>query len=552
LVVSFSVACKLVYSRPNGEAVRGFFEALAEPVAPVAEALASKSNPWPCSVEQKQPSNAAATLLRMEAISKRFGATVALDGVSLQLHAGQVLGLIGENGAGKSTLMSVLSGAHRPDGGTMELAGERYSPRGPHDSRLAGVAMIYQELNLAPDLSVEDNILLGQERSRFGMLDRRTNGRFARAALDRLGHGDLPLHIPVRQLSVGMKQVVEIARALVSQAKVIVFDEPTSSLARTDIERLFQTIDRLKQEGLGIVYISHFLDEIRRVCDSYLVLRDGKSVSSGQLAGTTEAEIVSLMVGRGIDELYPKVAHTPGDVLLSVQNLTGTIKPHDVSFDLRRGEILGLAGLVGAGRTELARSIFALEPIRSGSVRIGTSLLRNTPKARIQAGLGFVSENRKEEGLALGRSIADNITYSRLQPYSCAGWLNLRERRRAVNRWMQQLEIKADSPDSAIESLSGGNQQKVALARVLHQRADVLLLDEPTRGIDVGTKAIIYRLMGELAAAGQAILFVSSYFQELLHVCDRIGVMSRGRLREIRPAENWSEESLLARAIESN
>jgi ribose transport system ATP-binding protein len=257
------------------------------------------------------------------------------------------------------------------------------------------------------------------------------------------------------------------------------------------------------------------------------------------------------MVGRRIDELYPNVPHTPGEVVLSVDSLSGTRKPRDVSLELRRGEILGLAGLVGAGRTELMRSIFALDPVRSGRVRIGTATPRPTPKARIRAGLGYVSEDRAHEGLAQSRSIADNVTYSGLAPYSLLGWLRLGKRRRAVAQWIDRLEIKAASPEIAVESLSGGTQQKVALARVLHQRADVLLLDEPTRGIDVGTKATIYRLMGELAAAGHAVVFVSSYFQELLRVCDRIGVMSRGRLREIRPVSEWTEESLLSRAIES-
>ena len=488
----------------------------------------------------------------MTAISKRFGATRALDGVSLELRAGEVLALIGENGAGKSTLMNVLSGAHSPNDGGMELAGQNYAPRGPHDARRAGIAMIYQELNLAPDLSVEENIMLGQERSRWGVLDRASQRRLAGTALARLGHADLPLETPVNRLSVGMQQLVEIARALVGQTKVIVFDEPTSSLTRADVERLFQTIARLRQEGLGVIYISHFLEEIRRVCDNYVVLRDGQSVASGTLAGTNEAQLVSLMVGRGIEELYPSVPHTPGETVLSVAGLYGVSQPQDASFDLRRGEILGLAGLVGAGRTELVRSIFALDRVRSGCVRVGTIYPSPTPKARIRAGLAYVSEDRKREGLAVARSIADNVTYSRLFPYSRGGWLNLNKRRLAVMNWMQRLEIKATSPEVAVESLSGGNQQKVALARVLHQRADVLLLDEPTRGIDVGTKATIYRLIGELAAAGQAVLFVSSYFQELLRVCDRIGVMSRGRLREIRPADEWTEESLLSRSIESN
>ena len=257
------------------------------------------------------------------------------------------------------------------------------------------------------------------------------------------------------------------------------------------------------------------------------------------------------MVGRGIEELYPSVPHTPGETVLSLSGLSGVTKPQDVSFDLRRGEILGLAGLVGAGRTELLRSIFALDPVRSGRVRVGTIYPSTTPKARIRSGLAYVSEDRKREGLAHARSIADNITYSRLSPYSHWGWLNLNQRRHAVAEWIERLEIKAASPERAVETLSGGSQQKVALARAMHQRAEVLLLDEPTRGIDVGTKANIYRLIGELAAAGQAILFVSSYFQELLRVCDRIGVMSRGRLREIRSVDAWTEESLLSRAIES-
>jgi ribose transport system ATP-binding protein len=487
----------------------------------------------------------------MVGISKHFGATRALRGVSLELRPGQALALIGENGAGKSTLMKVLSGAHTPDAGNMELAGKTYAPRGPHAARLAGVAMIYQELNLAPDLSVVENVMLGQEQARWGVIDRVAQRQRARAALQRLGHADLPLETPVGRLSVGLQQLVEIARALASNAKVIIFDEPTSSLGPADVERLFQTIALLRQQGLGVIYISHFLKEIRRVCDSYTLLRDGETVASGELAAATEAHIVSKMVGRRIDELYPTVPHTPGEVLLSLAGLSGATKPRDVSFDLKRGEILGLAGLVGAGRTELLRSIFALDPVRKGSVRVGTIYPSATPKARIRSGLAYVSEDRSREGLAQARSIADNITYSRLSPYSRWGWLNLEQRRRVVTEWIARLEIKTASQENAVETLSGGTQQKVALARALHQGADILLLDEPTRGIDVVTKATIYRLVGELAATEHAILFVSSYFQELLHVCDRIGVISRGRLREIRPADAWTEESLLSQAIES-
>ncbi|TXT28767.1 MAG: ribose transport system ATP-binding protein [Planctomycetota bacterium] len=500
-------------------------------------------------------------LLSMSGISKSFGATQALCDVSLDVPAGRVLALIGENGAGKSTLMKVLSGAHAPDAGTMMLNGNRFGPNGPHDARLAGVGMIYQELNLAPDLSVEDNIMLGQERSRFGLLNRATQRAKVREALDLLGHPDLKPSTPVRELPIAQQQLVEIARALASDCKVIVFDEPTSSLTRSDVEHLFAVIRRLKSAGLGVVYISHFLEEIRQVCDCYAVLRDGRSVGSGELADATNADIVSLMVGRSVAELFPSVPHTPGEVVLSVSDLSGVSLPCDVSFELRRGEILGIAGLIGAGRTELLRCLFGLDEVVRGRFEAVTrpsgsgpvSHDRPLPNGRgTDRRFGLVSEDRKTEGLAQSRSIADNLTYSRLKPYSRFGWLNLKRRRAAVVDWMRRLQVKAASPEQTVGELSGGNQQKVAIARVLHQEADILLLDEPTRGIDVGTKAEIYRLMGEQAAAGKAILFVSSYLTELLAVCDRVAVMSRGRLKEIRPAQDWTEEAVMAVAVSVN
>ena len=269
----------------------------------------------------------------------------------------------------------------------------------------------------------------------------------------------------------------------------------------------------------------------------------------GDLVGTTDAEIVSMMVGRGVSELFPTVSHTPGETLLSITNLSGERSPNSVKLELKRGEILGLAGLIGAGRTELLRSLFALDPIRSGEVKVASVSIDQNTQARIRAGLGLVSEDRKTEGLAQTRSIADNLTYSRLQPYPRSGLLMLGKRRTDVLHWMKRLKVKAGSPDQTIGELSGGNQQKVAIARVLHQQADVLLLDEPTRGIDVGTKSEIYRLMGELAADGKAIIFVSSYLTELLAVCDRIGVMSGGVLREVRPASEWTDESIMSVAV---
>lgn len=490
-----------------------------------------------------------AVILTMAGVRKRFGATQALRGVDLEARCGEVLALIGENGAGKSTLMKVLSGAHRPDEGKMELLGRPYAPGGPNQARLAGVAMIYQELNLAAHLSVEDNILLGQERQRFGWLDRRSGRAIAKEALARLGHWQLDVRTPVERLSVGMQQVVEIARALASRAKVVVFDEPTSSLSRHDVDSLFEAIRKLREEGLAIIYISHFLEEIRRICNRFLVLRDGQTVGGGEVAATTDPQIVSMMVGRSVGELFPQVPHKPGVALLTVDGLSGRKLPQGVSLELRRGEILGIAGLVGAGRTEFLRSLFALDPVRGGKIRIGMLAPAATPRARIRAGLGMVSEDRKGEGLAQQRSIADNLTYSRLAPYSRFGWLNLRRREAAVQQWIDRMAIKARSPAQAVTELSGGTQQKVAIARVLHQQADVLLLDEPTRGIDVGTKAEIYRLIGELASAGKAVIFVSSYLPELLATCDRVGVMSRGRLREIRAAKAWTEEAVLSCAV---
>ena len=378
----------------------------------------------------------------------------------------------------------------------------------------------------------------------MGVVDRSAQRRLARAALERLGHADLPLETPVRRLSVGMQQVVEIARALVGQSKVIVFDEPTSSLARADVERLFQTIGRLRQEGLGVIYISHFLEEIRRVCDSYLVLRDGKSVASGTLAGTSEAQIVSLMVGRRVDELYPSVPHTPGETLLSVMVFAACQSRKMCRSIFAAARSWAWPDWSARDGPNWSARSSRSTPCAAAACEWAQSIPKPHPRpASARARLCVRrSQTRRTGASPLDRRQHHLQPAASVQPW---GWLNLNQRRHAVAEWMEQIGNKVDLPEHAVESLSGGNQQKVALARALHQRADVLLLDEPTRGIDVGTKATIYRLIGELAAAGKAILFVSSYFQELLRVCDRIGVMSRGRLREIRPADEWTEESLL-------
>ncbi|MBX3422949.1 MAG: sugar ABC transporter ATP-binding protein [Pirellulaceae bacterium] len=489
-------------------------------------------------------------LLDIRDISKRFGSTQALEQVSLEVQAGRVLALIGENGAGKSTLLKVLSGAHRADDGHMQLLGQSYQPSGhPHQAKLAGIAMIYQELSLASDLSVEDNILLGQPCMAGGLLLRQRQRDRVRQALAAVGLPNLSPRAIVGRLSVAHQQLIEIARALASNARIILFDEPTSSLPQAEVQTLFTIIRRLKHEGLGIVYISHFLEEVRQIADDYCVLRDGRQVGRGRIADVSNRQIISLMVGRDVDDLYPKVSYQPGEELMRVQNLTGSRLPAPINLALRRGEILGVAGLVGAGRTELVRCLMALDRQLTGQVRVGDRVVGARVRSRMANGLAMLSEDRKGEGLALDLSIAENITLSRLAPYRHWGLLNWRLRRQAATEQMRLVEVKAQSPDQPVGQLSGGNQQKVALARILHQQAQILLLDEPTKGIDVGTKAEIYRMMGQLAAGGKTIVFVSSYLPELLAVCDRIAVMARGQLQEIRAAADWTDEEIMRCAV---
>ncbi len=492
----------------------------------------------------------------MEGVRKHFGATRALDGVDLDVRAGEVHALVGENGAGKSTLMKVLSGAHAPDAGAMWIAGEPYAPRNPLDARRHGVAMIYQELSLAPHLSVMENILLGIEPGRGGLIRWPEMRRRAQAALDELRLNEVSPATPVGALPVALRQMVEIARAVTLDCRILVLDEPTSSLTRRDIERLFDLIRRLRASGRAVVYISHFLEEVREVCDRYTVLRDGRTVGTGRVEESTDPQLVGLMVGRNVEELYPRHARRTGDVALEVTDLAGATKPCAASLELRRGEIVGIAGLVGAGRTEFLRVLFGLEPVRSGRVRVGAFSGGRSPAQSWRAGVGLVSEDRKNEGLAQGLSIAENITLARLDGLGPWRWVRPSRQRAASEPWIRRLGIRCRNAAQPVQALSGGNQQKVALARLLHAEVDVLLLDEPTRGIDVGAKAEIYRIMDELAAgdpaagrAPRAVLMVSSYLPELLGVCDRIAVMSRGRLGPARPVAEWDERRLMEAAI---
>jgi ribose transport system ATP-binding protein len=482
----------------------------------------------------------------MRGIRKTFGATVAVDGVDLGVAAGEVCALVGQNGAGKSTLMAVLSGALQPDEGEMTLDGAPYRPRSPLEARRAGVAMIYQELSLAPHLSVTENILLGMEPSRLGVVEWRRAREIASDALARLGHPEIAVEAPVETLSVAGQQLVEVARAIAVGCRVLVLDEPTSSLGREDTRRLFDLIQRLKADGHAIVYISHFIEEVKEVADRIVVLRDGRVAGSGAAVDLSPQQIVELMVGRDVEDLYPRSTRRRGEPVLDVD----AFGAGSASFTLHRGEVFGIAGLLGAGRTRLLRALFGLEPVRSGRVRLGVYEGPSAPRERWAQGMGMLSEDRTGEGLALGLCVSDNLTLSRLDEFGPGGTVLPARQDRAARRWIERLGIRTGGPRQPVGELSGGNQQKVALARLLHHDVDVLVLDEPTRGIDVASKAQIYALIDALAAgsggaAPRAVLMVSSYLPELLGLCDRVAVMRRGALGPARPASEWTEHQLM-------
>ena len=497
----------------------------------------------------------AAIRLEMQGVSKRFGATVALEDVGIKVAAGEVLALVGENGAGKSTLMKVCSGAVKPDAGQMWLDGAPYRPGNPLEARRAGVAMIYQELSLAPHMSVQENIMLGMEPARLGVVRWKQVRQRALEAIREFDNPELTPDARVSRLSVGSQQLVEIARALAIGCRVLVLDEPTSSLTQQDVERLFEIIGRLKQQGKAIVYISHFIEEVKRVADRVTVLRDGRVVGTSAVAEITADRIVAMMVGRQVDELYPRSQRRAGEVVLEIEDLAGQENPKSASLQLRRGEVLGIAGLVGAGRTELLRSLFGLEPVRKGHIRLGVYTGPASPVRRWMQGAGLLSEDRKEEGLALSLSVADNVTLSKLKGFGPLGLVLPGRQDRATRRWLEKLDIRCRGPRQPVASLSGGNQQKVALARLLQHDVDVFLLDEPTRGIDVAAKALVYKLINALAAGSpeegrepKAVLMVSSYLPELMGVCDRVAVMCRGTLGPTHRIDEVTEHSLMLEA----
>lgn len=487
-------------------------------------------------------------LLRVEGIRKAFPGVVALDGVDFDLRAGEVHVLLGENGAGKSTLIKMLSGAHRPDSGRILVGGREVRLNGAQDAERLGIATIYQEFNLVPDLTVAENIFLGRQPRRFGMIDRRRMEADAAVLLERVGVDAAP-HARVRELGIARLQMVEIAKALSLDARVLIMDEPTAVLTSEEVDKLFTIVRSLRADGVGVVFITHHLEEIAALGDRVTVLRDGRSVDQVP-ASTPEDELVRLMVGRGIDQQYPRERPDVGAPLLSVRGLTRDGVFHDVGFEVRAGEVVGLAGLVGAGRTEVARAVFGADRYDSGTIEVlGARLPRHDVNAAMGAGIGLVPEDRKGQGLLLDASVQENLGLVTLRSATRAGLVDRGAQRAAAARIAGQLGIRMAGLGQQVRTLSGGNQQKVVIGKWLLAKTKVLILDEPTRGIDVGAKVEIYQLINELTASGHAVLMISSDLPEVLGMSDRVLVMAQGRIAGELPAHRATQEAVMELAV---
>lgn len=492
------------------------------------------------------------SLLAAKELSKSYGPVRVLTNVDFDLRRGEVHALVGENGAGKSTLSRILAGLTPPDTGTLTLQGRPYRPRDRRDAERHGVRMVLQELNLISNLTVAESLFLDCLPHRGGWIDRAALARRARAALARVGLGDLDPHRPVHTLGIGQQQMVEIAAGLARRCDVLILDEPTAALTGAEIERLFAQIAALKAAGAGILYISHRLEEVRRVADRVSVLRDGRLVATRPAADFALEDIVRLMVGRELEPANVRRHSVPGPVALEVRGLRRPPAVREVSFQVRRGEILGLAGLMGSGRTETLRAIYGADPPEAGEIRLhgGAPVRFCSPRDAVRHGLALVTEDRKTQGLLLPLAVRVNLTLASLRAVAgTAGVIRRAAESSRARQWVQRLGIRCRSEEQPVAELSGGNQQKVVLARWLCRDCDILLFDEPTRGIDVGARFEIHRWLDELAVRGKALVVVSSDLTELMLLCDRIAVLSAGRLVATFDRGEWTEDRLMAAAL---
>ena len=497
-------------------------------------------------------SSSTVPLLEMKAISKSFPGVRALNDVDLTLHAGEVLALLGENGAGKSTLIKILGGAYTPDAGTVLIDGKPTRMDSPTAAQRAGVGIIYQDFNLVPALTARENIFLGQHSHILGRTKRSEERQKAESLFRRIGI-DVNTESLCRDLPIAQQQIVEIAKALSLDARIVVMDEPTAALTPREVRGLAAVIDELKSQGIGIIYISHRLDEIEQFADRITVLRDGKHVATRPIDQVTRDQMIELMVGRSLENEFPKVGSQAGDVLLTVKDLSRPPAVQNISFSLHRGEILGFAGLVGAGRTETVRMLFGADAKESGEVWLdGDKVSITSPAQAIRHGICLLTEDRKSQGLVLGRSVQENFGLANMKWFSKLGFINSKSEGLAFDNYVEQLKIKVTGGSQIAQTLSGGNQQKVVLAKWLQQNAEVVIFDEPTRGIDVGAKYEIYLLMNKLAAQGKAILMISSELAEILGMSDRILVMHEGKIAgEITNPADVTQEDVMRLATGS-
>ncbi|MDO4651083.1 MAG: sugar ABC transporter ATP-binding protein [Eubacteriales bacterium] len=487
------------------------------------------------------------TILRLNHISKLYPGVVALDDMSMEFREGEVHAIVGENGAGKSTMIKTISGAIEPTQGTIEICGETFDKLNPKLSRQKGVAVIYQEFTLVPVLSAADNIFMGEYMMNGLVLDRKSMEERARELFDRL-HVKIDPNVKVADLTTGFQQIVEIAKAISKDAKILIMDEPSAPLTITEVEAMYEIVERLKAEGVTILYISHRMEEIFRLSDRVSVIRDGKYIATMNTADTDKQELIKLMVGRELNETYPTRKDEPGETIMKLNNVSGNgVK--DISFEVKRGEILGLGGLVGAGRTELAQLIFGSEHMTSGEIIYkGKPLEIKNCEQAIKAGISMIPEDRKRHGVILDMTIKENATMPVLKRISRRGVLSEQKQIEVTETYEKSLQIKTPSINQLVKNLSGGNQQKVVLAKWLAMNPDVIIFDEPTRGIDVGAKQEIYEIMNDLANEGKAIIMISSDMEELIGMSDRIIVLCKGRLAGSLNKEEISQESILMKA----